>query len=133
MKNKSKLKKIKNHTKTNCPREWLYLNPAEVTPRQIAEVFEKEDRFAAQLWEEAGVVEIELGEHAKSIDMELTGSDLGDEYSNQYLKERNITSVYLVTIVPEDEQTAYEAKRRVTASLGGYFCGDTEDFTPVIK
>ena len=133
MKNKSKLKKIKNPTKTNCPKEWLYLNPAEVTPRQIAEVFEKEDRFAAQLWEEAGVVEIELGENAKSIDMEKTGADLGDEDSNQYLMERNIISVYLVTIVPEDERIAYEAMRCVTATLGGYFCGDTEDFTPVIK
>lgn len=135
MKNKSKLQKIKQ-VKTNgktCPKEWLYLNEEVVTPRNVADAFTDDETMAAQLWEEVGVVEIELPGEAKSLDMEITATDFGDEFSNEYLAKNHIQTAFLVTIVPEDYESVKVAMRKITASLGGYFCGDTSDFTPVVK
>lgn len=135
MKNKSKLQKIKQQKgKTpQCPKEWLYLNEKAVTARNIAQIFAGQPSMSAHLWEEAGVVEIELEGEAHSIDMEETGLDFGDSFSNDYLAKNRICSVFLVTLAPEDYEQAKEAMQKVTAELGGYFCGDTSDFTPVVK
>lgn len=135
MKNKSKLQKIKQvraGEKTH-PKEWLYLNENVVTPRNVAEIFAEDETMASQLWEDVGVVEIELPGEAKSLDMEVTATDFEDEFSNEYLTKNHIQSVFLVTIVPEDYESAKAAMKKITAALGGYFCGDTPDFTPVVK
>jgi hypothetical protein len=135
MKNKSKLQKIrpvKTGEKT-YPKEWLYLNDQVVTPRNVADVFSDEGHLKAQLWEDAGVVEIELPGEAKSLDMEITATDFGDDFSNEYLAKNQIQSAFLVTIVPEDYEAAKEVMKKITAAIGGYFCGDTPDFTPIVK
>ena len=135
MKNKSKLQKMKQvkSGEKAYPKEWLYLNEKVVTPRNVAEVFAEDAIMNAQLWEDAGVVEIELPEDAKSLDMEVTETDFGDEFSNEYLLKNHIQSAFLATIVPEDYEQAKVAMKRITAALGGYFCGDTPDFMPVVK
>ena len=133
MKNKSKLKKIKEKKHENgCPKEWLYLNPAEVSPREVAGVFDGENGMTAQLWEEAGVVEVELPE-AKSVDLEWLKLPAGEEEFDAYLQKQQIKSVFLVTLVPEDYEKAKLAMNQIVGSLGGYFCGDNEDFSPVVK
>ncbi len=136
MKNKSKLNKIKQNKQgdSRIPREWLYLNPKQITVRDIAKVFpvSQNDGMKVQLWEDAGIVEVELPE-AKSIDMEWTNADLGDEYSNEYLAKNQIQTVFLVTLVPEDYAKAELAMKKIVNTLGGFFCGDTEDFSPVVK
>lgn len=135
MRNKSKLEKRKqgNEKKKECPREWLYLNETQVTPRNITEAFAENELMEAQLWEDAGVVEIELPGEAKSMDMEMTAADFGDAYSDAYFAQNHIKTVFLVTIRPEDYDAAKQAMGKIITSLGGYFCGDTEDFTPVVK
>lgn len=133
MKNKSKLKKIKEKKHENgCPKEWLYLNPEEVTPREVAGVFDGENGITVQLWEEAGVVEVELPE-AKSVDMEWMKVPTGEEEFDAYLQEQQIKSMFVVTLVPEDYEKAKLAMKQIVGSLGGYFCGDNEEFTPVVK
>ncbi|MDD6206955.1 MAG: hypothetical protein PUB10_00330 [Clostridiales bacterium] len=134
MKNKSKLKKIKeqNQKSASYPDEWFYLNEASVTPREIARVFAGEDGMTAQLWEEAGVVEIELVE-AKSVDLEQASIPAGDPELDCYFQEHNIKTVFYVTIAPQDYRKAVQAMRCITKKLGGYFCGDTADFTPVVE
>lgn len=135
MKNKSKLQKIKQAKSGGnaVPSEWLYLNDQVVTPRNIADIFVEDVQMEAQLWEDAGVLEIELPGEAKSLDMEITATDFGDEYSNEYLAKNQIQTAFLVTIVPEDYEVAKVAMKKITTAIGGYFCGDTADFTPVVK
>ena len=71
MKNKSKLKKVREERAQmpKEPSEWLYLNPEEVGLRSIYEIFGQETPWRAELWEEAGVLEIGIPE-AGSVDME---------------------------------------------------------------
>lgn len=134
MKNKSKLKRIKEGKQKSAsyPNHWLYLNETAVTPRQIADVFHGENGMISQLWEEAGVVEIELVE-AKSVDLEQAELPAGEPELDDYFRRNNIKSVYYVTIAPDDYGKAEKAMRQITEKLGGYFCGDTNDFTPVVK
>ena len=125
MKNKSKLKKIRKERAQmpKEPAEWLYLNPEEVGLRSIYEIFGQEMPWRAELWEEAGALEIGIPE-AGSVDMERMDADLGDEEGNAYLEKHQIKTVFAVTIVVMVE---------IMKSKGGFFCGDTEDFQPEIR
>lgn len=112
------------------PAEWLYMTEKEISVKQIAAAFA--EKGAVEVWEEAGVVEVILGEKA-SMDMELTETDLGDEVGNEFLEAHQIKTLFLVTIPAAEYTLAEAAMRKITAATGGFFCGDTEDFTPVVK
>lgn len=134
MKNKSKLKKQNKKTEqaSGVPSEWLYLLPEEVKLRSIYELFTEDMPWKAELWEEAGVLEIEIPE-AGSVDMECMDADLGDEQSNAFLEKHRIKTAFAVTIVPDDYDKAKEVMVRMMEKLGGFFCGDTEDFQPEVR
>lgn len=134
MKNKSKLKKQHNKTgqAPRVPSEWLYLLPEEMKLRSIYELFGEDMPWKAEFWEEAGVLEIEIPE-AGSVDLECMDADLGDEQSNAFLEKHQIKTVFAVTIVPDDYEKANEVMVRMMEKLGGFFCGDTEDFQPEVR
>ena len=132
MKNKSKLEKIKNQKKktVNVPAEWLYLSPSEVSVRDLSDSFENPEQI--EIWEDARVAEVILGEKA-SMDMEWYECDLGDEESNAFLEKHQIRTMYVVTIPPQEFEAARICMQKITARNGGFFCGDTDDFTPMVK
>lgn len=135
MKNKSKLNnKSKQNSKCkpkpSVPAEWLYMTDREIGVHEIASSFESEEM--TEIWEEAGVAEVILGEK-DSMDMELTENDLGDEESNRFLLENQVKTLFLVTVSPMEFEKAEECMKKIIAANGGFFCGDTEDFTPVIQ
>ena len=111
------------------PGEWLYLNKEELSLRKIYELFE--EKQTAEYWEAAGVLEISLPESG-TLDMEDLEGTLGDEEGDAYLKENEIHAVAAVTIRPEDYEKAKEVMLYIIEKLGGYFCGDTADFKPVV-
>jgi len=138
MKNKSKLKKMKQKKQLQKPvqpnvvTEWLYLNQKEISFEALKTVFEKDDTISVQIWKEAGVAEIEIAE-AKSIDLELAELDLGDEAGNAFLKEKEAETLWLVTISAQSYDRSIAVMEQVVEAIGGFFCGDTEDFTPVVS
>lgn len=123
--------------KNNCkpdkacsyPKEWLYLSERELGIREIADMFDEKMR---ELWEDAEVLEIALA-GGYSIDFEIGDISRADEETMLYFKQKKILSVFLVTIVPENFGETKEIMGRITETLGGFFCGDTPDFTPVVK
>ena len=122
-------KTAKKPVAPKMPGEWLYLNKEELSLRNIYELFKEEE--TAEYWEAAGVLEISLPESG-TLDMEDLEGTLGDEEGDAYLKENEIHTVAAVTIRPEDYEKAKEVMLCITEKLGGYFCGDTADFTPVV-
>ena len=134
MKNKSKLKKAgqKSTLPQGIPGNWFYMNEQEITVRTIKESLETETEFSLEIWEDAGVLEIEIPEK-KSMDLEQTKTDLRDEYSNDYLKQHNIKSLFFVSMDVTDYENVKKIMQKITQSLGGFFCGDTENFEPVVK
>lgn len=122
-------KPVKKPAAPKMPGEWLYLNKEELSLRNIYELFTEEE--TAEYWEAAGVLEISLPESG-TLDMEDLEGTLGDEEGDAYLKENEIHTVAAVTIRPEDFEKAKTVMLCITEKLGGYFCGDTADFTPVV-
>lgn len=134
MKNKSKLKKIKEkkNTGTNVPAQWLYLCPQEITVRDIWTTVNDSDDLSLEIWEAAGVLEITLSD-GKTIDFETTPLDLRDEYSNQFLAKHHTKSLFYVTIHQDSFSLAKPVMEHIARGLQGMFCGDTDDFTPVVR
>ena len=122
-------KPVKKPTAPKMPGEWLYLNKEELSLRKIYELFNEAQN--AEYWEAAGVLEISLPESG-TLDMEDLEGTLGDEDGDAYLKENEIHTVAAVTIRPEDYEKAKEVMLYIIEKLGGYLCGDTADFTPVV-
>lgn len=122
-------KQAKKLAVLKMPGEWLYLNKEELSLRKIYELFK--EKQTAEYWEAAGVLEISLPESG-TLDMEDLEGTLGDDEGDAYLKENEIHAVAAVTIRPEDYEKAKEVMLYIIEKLGGYFCGDTADFTPVV-
>ena len=134
MKNKSKLKKIreKNHGAADVPKEWFYMQQKEITVREIADALQEEADLELEIWEAAGVLEVVIPEE-RSMDFEWTRAEFRDEYSKNWLKEQGVKTMFFVTIDAEHYIHAKHIMQTITGKIGGFFCGDTEDFQPVIK
>lgn len=129
MKNKSKLQKIQKgkNTTPKVPGEWLYLAEETLELRKVYEIFTEELPWVAEYWEDAGVLEIAMLE-AGSVDVEEL-IEL-DEYLEEYMAERQLKTVFAVTLMPEHYEKAKAVMEKIMESIGGYFCGDTDDFKP---
>lgn len=134
MKNKSKLKKIreKKSGSPGIPKEWLYMQEHTVSVRDISVALEGEPDINVEVWEEAGVLEVEIPEQ-RSMDFEQTKAQFPDEYSRKWLAEHGVKTMFLVTIDAEHYENAKKLMQVITKKIGGFFCGDTEDFMPLIK
>lgn len=122
--------KIAKAQQAKMPGEWLYLTAEGINVRQIADAVG--DAYETELWEEAGVLEIMLGEKS-SMDIEQTRVRPGDTFTADFLLENGCAEIFLVTFVPETYERAEALMRQILSRCGGLFCGDTEDFTPVIR
>ena len=83
-------------------------------------------------WEAAGVLEVVIPEE-RSMDFEWTRAEFRDEYSKNWLTEQGVKTMFFVTIDAEHYTHAKHIMQTITGKIGGFFCGDTEDFQPVIK
>ena len=137
MKRQSKPEKMKKE-KNTAPGEWLYFAPANITVRSIYDVLTDANgdaetaSYEVEIWEDAGVLEIGLNDGA-TLDIEWTKIPAKDEMTAAFAKEHGCENVFLVTLKPEEFEIAKKAMQKIVASLGGLFCGDTEDFTPVLQ
>lgn len=112
------------------PGEWLYVTTADIDVRRIADALPTE--LDIQLWEEAGVLEINVGEK-QSIDMEQVKIHPTDELTRSFVETHGCSEVFLVSFAPEIYEQARGIMQRILTECGGLFCGDTEDFAPIIQ
>lgn len=134
MRNKSKLKKIKNNhqdIKTTV-KNWFYLSQETIGVADIAAALEGFEGIHVELWIEAKVMEIEVPEK-RSMDMEEIPVDLHDEYSNEFLEALKTRTLFAVTIDTDNYDFMEKIMRYTVEKLGGIFCGDTDNFEPVIR
>lgn len=83
-----------------------------------------------EIWEDAGVLEIGMSDGA-SVDIETAQIHPKDELTASFAAEHQVKTVFLVTFKPETYEEAKKVMRRIMDKTGGFFCGDTEDFTPM--
>ncbi len=115
--------------KADVPGEWLYLAPETVGVRQIADVLE--GTCEMEIWQEAGVLEIMYGGEA-SMDMEEGKIHPRDQVTAVFAEEHGCNRVYLVTFSAEEYEKVLPVMRHILQECGGIFCGDTEDFKPIL-
>ena len=129
---KKKIHKVKQKETPKILVEWLYLTAGAPALRRLyGYLQEKKDR-EAQLWEEAGVLEIGLP-GGGSVDVELFPEEEWDEELAAYAAEQQADQVYTVTFTEADGAEAQAAMEELADEAGGVFCRDTEDFLPRIK
>ena len=135
MSKKIKGKKVSKNIPKNktmhpdIPKEWLYMLPEDRTLREMYEVARACKEWEAEYWEEAKALEIAVPE-AGSVDIECIEAE---EELLSYMREKKAEKVYAVTVVPEYWERARAVMQYLMAHLGGFFCGDTEDFKPEIS
>lgn len=109
---------------------WIYMSQKEVTVRDIMKAVEA--ACETEIWEELGVLEIELPS-GDTMDMEETAIHPKDEETKKFADAHNVVCVFYVTFPEENVNDAEKIMKLIVGANGGFFCGDTEGFIPVIK
>ena len=115
--------------KADVPGEWLYFAPEAEDVRQIADVLD--GTCELEIWQEAGVLEIMYGGES-SMDMEEGTIHPKDQVTAAFAEEHDCDRVYLVTFSAEEYEKVLPVMRHILQECGGIFCGDTEDFKPIL-
>lgn len=122
-------KKTQDKT-AQVPGGWLYFTPEDSTVREIYEVVK--DAYEVEIWEDAGVLEIGMKDGG-SVDVEAVRIHPKDELTRAFAEENGCACVFLVTFMPEEYENVKGVMEMIMRARGGFFCGDTEDFTPVLR
>lgn len=83
-----------------------------------------------QLWEAMNVLQIECAED-RTVDFELFSTTFKEPSDIAFVEKHNINSIYLVTLEEIDFIEVITIFRELSERLEGFFCTDSEDFTPV--
>ena len=116
--------------KPDFPLHWYYMATSEITVEDLKSAVSSDD-YDIEIWKEAGVLEVGIEEKA-SMDFEACEPDLRDEYSNQFLKDHEVKALFFVTLPPIAFEKCEKVMRKIISANEGFFCADTDDFTPVI-
>ena len=113
------------------PSGWYLMVQEEVTVTELQSVMTK-NLLETEIWKDAGILEVILKEKC-SLDLETCPLDLEDDYSNEFLAEHKIHSLFYASFPDEAYEEARTALRHILKVYGGIVCGDTEDFMPHIE
>ncbi|MGN0426706.1 MAG: hypothetical protein ACI4F0_02800 [Agathobacter sp.] len=129
MKNKSEKKKTAQNV-NNLPWGWFLMGRKEYTVLDLKAALD-EKKYDIEIWNEAGILEIGIDEK-NSMDIEEGETDFGDEYSNAFVAEHEIKSVFYLSFCPEIYEECKKIMQRFVECLDCVICADTEDFMPQI-
>ena len=124
--------KVQKQSSTIRIKDWFYMNQKEITVHEIKECMQTVEGVQVEIWREAGIVEITLSD-GHSIDMEEGQVYFADAYSDAFVEKHQVHSLFYVTIAPDFFAVAEPVMKAMTATLGGFFCADTDDFQPIVK
>lgn len=129
MNNKSKPNKMKTKKpvkKVKMPGEWFLMLRKETGIEEIKAVLPEDADI--EIWKEAGVITVMLDEE-NAMDIEQLEADLGDEFSNQYMKNHGVICLYAISFKAEKYDLAKKYLDKLAGALDGFVCPDTDDFT----
>ena len=117
--------------KSNVLEEWFFMSASELDVDKVKEVLKTIPDVELEVWKEMGVIECNIPDKLY-MDMEQIACDLQDEESNAFLKEKNVKTLFVVTIQAGEMEFIEPVLQQTATALNGFFCGDTEDFQPQI-
>lgn len=117
--------------KSNMIEEWFFMSTSELDVVKVKEVLETIPDVELEVWKEMCIVECNIPDKM-NMDMEQIACDLQDEESNAFLKEKNVKTLFAVTIQASEMEIVKPVLQQIATALDGFFCADTEDFQPQI-
>lgn len=112
--------------------DWFFMSSKEVNVRMIYDAIKEPTTISMEIWEDLNILEIELSEK-ESIDFEPLKPYFKDEVGDAFLKEHQVQTLFMVTFPPEHYEKVAELMRLILSKCEGFFCADSEDFTPIIQ
>lgn len=113
------------------PLNLFYMSPNNVMVKDLKEVIDKGGKLV-QIWEELRVLQIELP-NGNTVDFESMKPEFKDPSDGAFIKNRNINSLYAVTVEEEDFNEVKSSLYKIIEELGGFFCTDSDDFKPIYQ
>lgn len=108
--------------------DWFYMNQKEISVREIYEILKADNKLDVEIWEAAGVLEINYTEK-QSIDFEMIQPMFKDKEGNEYLKKNDIHALYMVSFQDTDFELVVPILKYIVMNCGGYFCEDNMDLS----
>lgn len=135
MKHKTKSKKVKQIKNQNngWPKEWLYICENSISIRDIYNLLVENNAVQVEIWEELGVMEIELQDDY-SIDIELADeTTFADERFLTLLHGQSVKTAFCVTVGCENIKLAEQIMKEITRQCCGVFCSDDEALHLIVQ
>ena len=127
MAKKIKIKKTEVKKKVNL--ELLYMTDQVVDVKDFERVLAVEAKTEIHVWPEIGIMEFNMPSTA-TADFETMTDYMSDEEDLQFMKERNVNTVYAITIDQEAFEEFLPYMKKLVLELGGFLCSDSDDFSP---
>ncbi len=109
------------------PEGWFYAAGQEANVVMVRAALP--EGMESDIWKEAGVLEVILGEK-ESIDIEEM--EVADEEAQAFMDELGAKSLFYVSFDPGMYEKALPVLKAIVAELGGKMLGDTPNLEPEI-
>ena len=114
----------------DVPADWFYMSDGDITAATLKEAL-ADTVYKVEFWEDAQVLEIALGESG-CLDVEVIEPRMEEKEADAFLEKHQVKFLCYITFKPENYEAARSVMEHICGRIGGFFCGDTEDFTPLI-
>lgn len=126
---KASMKKGLNPVEKKVLMELLYMTPEKVVARDLEKAITEEMEMEVHVWEELDILEVTLSS-GQTVDIETMTEYIDDPLDLEYMKERNVQTIYAVTVEEVAMEEFLPIMRIITEKLGGFLCSDSDDFMP---
>lgn len=124
---KMKLKKEVVPPKKNL--ELLYMTEQKVNVKSFADVLEQEANVEVNVWDQLEILEF-IMPFKETADFETMTDYMDDEEDLSFMKERNVKTVYAITVSEAAFQEFKCYMDKIISQYGGFLCSDSDDFHP---
>lgn len=128
----AKKKKEKIFTEKKKVMELLYMTTSEIKAVNIKEAVGQLGDITVEIWEDLNVVQLVL-HNTDTVDFEPMELDFNEDSDKAFVKNRDIKTIFYVTVDEEDFDQIKSVFRGIIEKLGGFFCTDSNDFRPIYK
>ena len=109
--------------------EYYYMTPEQTNAKEMTTFIKSVDEEKIDVWPALNLMEVVLD--SDSLIFQDGRECFVDPLDLQFLEERKIQSIYVVSYEESDSVKAKKVIREILKAKGGFICSDTEDFEPM--
>ena len=105
------------------------MTPEKTDAKELTRFITSVDEEKVDVWPELNLMEVVLD--SDSLIFQDGRECFVDPLDLEFIKERKIQSIYVVSYEEGDDQKARRVIKEILDAKGGFLCSDTEDFEPM--